>query len=83
MKKVKCYKYIFCGIFFFCRVSLYKDDTFVLTGIIKWNFFLRPFIETRAAIHDIDMFREIGFQKDSQGEYKSRPASHMDCFRYS
>ncbi|CAL1540665.1 unnamed protein product, partial [Lymnaea stagnalis] len=46
------------------------------------DFFDWPFVETRAAIHDIDMFHEIGFQKDSQGEYKSRPASHMDCFRW-
>ncbi|XP_055866677.1 DNA polymerase epsilon catalytic subunit A-like isoform X1 [Biomphalaria glabrata] len=46
------------------------------------DFFDWPFVETRAAIHDMDMFREIGFQKDSQGEYKSRPTTHMDCFRW-
>ena len=39
-------------------------------------------METRAAIHGYDMMREIGFQRDSQGEYKSRAASHLDCFRY-
>ena len=40
-------------------------------------------METRAAIHDLDMMREIGFQRDNQGEYKSRAASHLDCFRSS
>ena len=41
-----------------------------------------PFVEARAAFHGLDMSREIGFQKDNQGEYKARPATHMDCFRY-
>lgn len=41
-----------------------------------------PFVEARAAFHGLDMSREIGFQKDSQGEYKSRPTTHMDCFRW-
>ena len=42
----------------------------------------RPFVETRAAMHNLDMSLEIGFQKDNQGEYKARPAVHMDCFRW-
>ena len=41
----------------------------------------RPFVEARAAIHGLDMYREIGFMRDSQGEYKSRPSIHMDCIR--
>ncbi len=41
----------------------------------------RPFVETRAALHGLSMHREIGFQKDSQGEYKSSQAIHMDCLR--
>ena len=41
----------------------------------------RPFVESRAAFHGLDMFQEIGFAKDNQGEYKCRPAAHMDCFR--
>ena len=39
-------------------------------------------MEARAAVHDIDMHREIGFSKDSQGEYKCRAAVHMDCFKW-
>ncbi|XP_048254478.1 DNA polymerase epsilon catalytic subunit A-like isoform X1 [Haliotis rufescens] len=46
------------------------------------DFFDWPFVEARAAVHDMDMFREIGFQKDNQGEYKSRHCIHMDCFRW-
>ncbi|XP_013399576.1 DNA polymerase epsilon catalytic subunit A [Lingula anatina] len=41
-----------------------------------------PFVEARAAFHSIDLEREIGFAKDSMGEYKSRPCIHMDCFRW-
>ena len=44
--------------------------------------FCRPFVEARAAFHGIDMYREIGFQKDNQGEYKSRSTIHMDCYRW-
>lgn len=42
---------------------------------------IRPFVETRAALYGLSMHREIGFQKDSQGEYKSSQAIHMDCLR--
>lgn len=44
---------------------------------------LRPFVETRAALHGLSMYREIGFQKDSQGEYKASQAIHMDCLRFA
>ncbi|MFT7808498.1 DNA polymerase epsilon catalytic subunit A isoform X1 [Arapaima gigas] len=43
------------------------------------DFFDWPFVETRAAHHGLSMHQEIGFQKDSQGEYKSSQAIHMDC----
>jgi len=42
---------------------------------------LRPFVETRAAQHGLNMHQEIGFQKDNQGEYKASQAIHMDCLR--
>ncbi|KAK2190703.1 hypothetical protein NP493_73g03008 [Ridgeia piscesae] len=41
-----------------------------------------PFVEARAAFHGIDLNQEIGFEKDSQGEYKCRSAIHMDCYRW-
>ena len=39
-------------------------------------------MEARAAFHGIDLNQEIGFEKDSQGEYKCRSAIHMDCYRW-
>lgn len=42
---------------------------------------LRPFVETRASLHGLTMHKEIGFQKDNQGEYKSSQSIHMDCLR--
>jgi DNA polymerase epsilon subunit 1 len=39
-----------------------------------------PFIEARAAIHGMDMAREIGFMKNREGVYCCRPAAHMDAY---
>ncbi|XP_077864309.1 DNA polymerase epsilon catalytic subunit A-like [Saccoglossus kowalevskii] len=41
-----------------------------------------PFVEARCNYHGIDMYKEIGFQKDTQGEYKSRQCIHMDAYRW-
>ncbi|KAG0139468.1 hypothetical protein CROQUDRAFT_111607 [Cronartium quercuum f. sp. fusiforme G11] len=41
-----------------------------------------PFVAARASAHGIDMFKEIGFRQDSEGEFKSRCCIHMDCFRW-
>lgn len=46
------------------------------------DFFDWPFIENRAKFHGLDMFDEIGFAPDAEGEYKSSYCSHMDCFRW-
>lgn len=46
------------------------------------DFFDFPFLATRAKIHGIDMVLEIGFEKDSEDEFKSRSCSHMDAFRW-
>lgn len=49
--------------------------------IVTYNgdFFDWPFVETRAAVYDIDMKREIGFSKNRDGNYLCRPSMHMDC----
>ncbi|KAK7202921.1 hypothetical protein BZA70DRAFT_86937 [Myxozyma melibiosi] len=54
------------------------------TVIVTYNgdFFDWPFVEGRAKVHGIDMYREIGFQKDSEDEYKSSYCCHMDAFRW-
>lgn len=41
-----------------------------------------PFLDARAAKNGMSLYAEIGFQIDSQNEYKSRYAVHMDCFRW-
>ncbi|EDQ91191.1 uncharacterized protein MONBRDRAFT_15015, partial [Monosiga brevicollis MX1] len=41
-----------------------------------------PFLERRAEINDMRMFYEIGFRPNTQGEYLSRFAPHLDCFRW-
>ncbi|XP_067406281.1 DNA polymerase epsilon catalytic subunit A [Emydura macquarii macquarii] len=54
------------------------------TIMVTYNgdFFDWPFVETRAAAHGLNMYQEIGFQKDSQGEYKASQCIHMDCLRW-
>ncbi|KAK3581719.1 hypothetical protein CHS0354_015350 [Potamilus streckersoni] len=64
---------------FFDHILEVKPHIFVT---YNGDFFDWPFVEARAAFHGLDMSREIGFQKDSQGEYKSRPGSHMDCLQW-
>ncbi|KAK4703165.1 DNA polymerase epsilon subunit 1, partial [Phenoliferia sp. Uapishka_3] len=41
-----------------------------------------PFLLARATIHGIDMYKETGFKKDQEDEFKSRSCVHMDCFRW-
>nr|XP_039327534.1 DNA polymerase epsilon catalytic subunit A [Saimiri boliviensis boliviensis] len=54
------------------------------TVMVTYNgdFFDWPFVEARAAVHGLSMQQEIGFQKDSQGEYKAPQCIHMDCLRW-
>lgn len=49
--------------------------------VVTYNgdFFDWPFVETRAAVYDIDMKQEIGFSKSRDGFYLCRPSMHMDC----
>lgn len=52
------------------------------TVLVTYNgdFFDWPFVENRAKVHGMDMYKEIGFKKEVGGEYRSSFASHMDCF---
>lgn len=60
--------------------NAYAFKELIFSGAVLISF--RPFVETRAALHGLSMHREIGFQKDGQGEYKSSQAIHMDCLRW-
>jgi DNA polymerase epsilon subunit 1 len=54
------------------------------TVIATYNgdFFDWPFVEARASFNGIDMYREIGWKKDSEDQYKSNYSVHMDCFHW-
>ncbi|CCH58351.1 hypothetical protein TBLA_0A05580 [Henningerozyma blattae CBS 6284] len=59
-----------------------RDVRPTVIATFNGDFFDWPFIDTRAKFHGLDMFDEIGFAVDSEGEYKSSYCSHMDCFRW-
>ncbi|XP_051165586.1 DNA polymerase epsilon catalytic subunit 1 [Leptopilina boulardi] len=61
---------------FFDHINDVKPHVFVS---YNGDFFDWPFVETRAAIHGMDMKERIGFSKNKDGVYVSRPAMHMDC----
>ncbi|GMM47862.1 DNA polymerase epsilon catalytic subunit [Pichia kluyveri] len=59
-----------------------RDVRPTVIATFNGDFFDWPFVEARANYHGIDMFEEIGFAKDAEGEYKSSYCTHMDCFRW-
>lgn len=59
-----------------------REEKPTIIATFNGDFFDWPFVEARAAFHGMDMFDEIGFKKDSEGEYKSAHCAHMDCFRW-
>ncbi|KYK54847.1 DNA polymerase epsilon [Drechmeria coniospora] len=54
------------------------------TVIATYNgdFFDWPFVEARASVNGIDMYREIGWRKDNDDQYKCSYSVHMDCFHW-
>lgn len=54
------------------------------TVIATYNgdFFDWPYVEARASVNGIDMYREIGWKKDSEDQFKSNYSAHMDCFHW-
>lgn len=59
-----------------------RDSRPTVISTFNGDFFDWPFVENRAKIHGLNMFDEIGFAADADGEYKSSYCSHMDCFRW-
>lgn len=59
-----------------------KDARPSVISTFNGDFFDWPFIDKRAKMHGLDMYDEIGFAPDAEGEYKSSHCSHMDCFRW-
>ncbi|PWY92538.1 DNA polymerase epsilon catalytic subunit A [Aspergillus heteromorphus CBS 117.55] len=54
------------------------------TVIATYNgdFFDWPFVEARASVLGIDMYKEIGFRRSSDDIYQSDHCVHMDCFAW-
>lgn len=61
---------------FFNHILEIKPHIFVS---YNGDFFDWPFVETRAAVHGMSMKELIGFEKNRDDVYASRPAIHMDC----
>nr|XP_031835870.1 DNA polymerase epsilon catalytic subunit 1 [Nomia melanderi]XP_031835871.1 DNA polymerase epsilon catalytic subunit 1 [Nomia melanderi]XP_031835872.1 DNA polymerase epsilon catalytic subunit 1 [Nomia melanderi] len=61
---------------FFDHINEVRPHIFVT---YNGDFFDWPFVETRAAFHNMEMKDRIGFSKNREGIYCSRPAMHMDC----
>ena len=59
-----------------------RDVRPTVISTFNGDFFDWPFVENRAKFHGLNMFDEIGFAPDSEGEYKSSYCTHMDCFRW-
>lgn len=59
-----------------------RDVRPTVIATFNGDFFDWPFVESRSSFHGLDMFQEIGFAKDNEGEYKSKYCVHMDCFRW-
>lgn len=59
-----------------------RDSRPTVIATFNGDFFDWPFVENRTNFHDMDMFDEIGFAKDNDGEYKSKYCVHMDCYRW-
>lgn len=59
-----------------------NDERPTVIATFNGDLFDWPFVDARAAINGLNMYEEIGFQADSEGEYKSAHCVHMDCFRW-
>lgn len=59
-----------------------RDMRPTVIATFNGDFFDWPFVESRANFHGMDLFDEIGFAKDNEGEYKSKYCVHMDCYRW-
>ncbi|KAG7199297.1 hypothetical protein KM043_018152 [Ampulex compressa] len=64
---------------FFDHINEIRPHIFVT---YNGDFFDWPFVETRAAFHNMDMKDRIGFSKNREGVYTNRPAMHMDCLSW-
>ncbi|AMD19555.1 HCL596Wp [Eremothecium sinecaudum] len=65
-----------------CFFQHIRDVQPTVISTFNGDFFDWPFVDNRSKIHGLDLFDEIGFAPDSEGEYKSSYCTHMDCYRW-
>ncbi|KAK5173171.1 DNA polymerase epsilon catalytic subunit [Saxophila tyrrhenica] len=59
-----------------------KEARPTIISTYNGDFFDWPFVEARASVHGIDMYREIGFRKNAEDIYQSTHCAHMDAFAW-
>ncbi|KAK5080592.1 DNA polymerase epsilon catalytic subunit [Lithohypha guttulata] len=59
-----------------------KDARPTVISTYNGDFFDWPFVEARASVLGIDMYREIGFRKNSEDIYECDHCVHLDCFAW-
>ncbi|KAI9803328.1 MAG: DNA polymerase epsilon catalytic subunit, partial [Phylliscum demangeonii] len=59
-----------------------KEKRPTVIATYNGDFFDWPFVEARAGILGIDMYREIGFRRNSEDIYQCDYCAHMDCFSW-
>ncbi|GAB6019923.1 hypothetical protein CHUAL_001454 [Chamberlinius hualienensis] len=64
---------------FFDHIINVKPNVFVT---YNGDMFDWPFIEARAAFHGFNMAKEIGFSRNREDDFSSRPCLHMDCLKW-
>jgi DNA polymerase epsilon subunit 1 len=52
--------------------------------VVTYNgdFFDWPFVEQRAAVYGLDIWKELGVDKQNDGEYRGRCCVHLDAFHW-
>lgn len=59
-----------------------KEARPTIIATYNGDFFDWPFVEARASILGIDLYREIGFRKNNEDIFQSAYCVHMDCFSW-
>lgn len=59
-----------------------KESRPTVIATYNGDFFDWPFVDARASINGIDMYREIGWRKGKEDQYCCDYSAHMDCFHW-
>ncbi|RKF60362.1 DNA polymerase epsilon catalytic subunit A [Erysiphe neolycopersici] len=59
-----------------------KESRPTVIATYNGDFFDWPFVDARASINGIDMYKEIGWRKGQEDQYCCDYSAHMDCFHW-